>query len=282
VRAVPTTAGVALNADYPARRRDGARRQGPRRHLGRAATAQVRLVCDVVEDARGLRVQLEAADALQPVTLAFAGRHNAINALAAAAVGAALASRSRRSREARRRARRSAAAACGARSVASGSSTTRTTPTRSRCGRARDGRGASRRRPLVAVLGDMLELAVSPRRPPGDRPRGRGRGADGWSASAAWRPSPWRPPARRGSPRRTTRTTFEDTVAYLLKRLVPGDTVLVKVRGGCAWSGSWTRSSAAWPENEGGGCFTTSSSAGQGPHLLQRLPLSHVQVLSWP
>src|SRR5947208_3650 len=83
VRAVDADGWVALNADDP--RVAGMARDAKARVVtyGRAVTAQVRLVGDVVEDARGLGFTLEVAGAREPVTLAFAGRHNASNALAA-------------------------------------------------------------------------------------------------------------------------------------------------------------------------------------------------------
>src|SRR5919197_565838 len=90
VRAVPADGWVALNADDP---RVARMARDTKAHVvtyGRAPTAHVRLLGDVVEDARGLAFTLEAAGVRQPATLAFAGHHNVTNALAAAAVGAAL------------------------------------------------------------------------------------------------------------------------------------------------------------------------------------------------
>src|SRR5207249_7981700 len=90
LRAVPADGWVALNVDDP---RVAGMARDAKAHVvtyGRAATAHVRLVGDVVEDARGLTFTLEAAGVREPATLALAGRHNVMNALAAAAVGAAL------------------------------------------------------------------------------------------------------------------------------------------------------------------------------------------------
>src|SRR5256884_7357115 len=90
VRAVPADGWVALNVDDP---RVAGMARDAKAHVvtyGRAPTAHVRLVREVVEDTRGLAFTLEAAGAQQPATLALAGRHNVMNALAAAAVGAAL------------------------------------------------------------------------------------------------------------------------------------------------------------------------------------------------
>src|SRR3989442_1399391 len=128
VRAVPTNGWVALNADDP---RVAGMARDAKAHVvtyGRAATAQVRLVGDAVEDARGLGFTLEAAE------------------------------------EAHREIGRAVVAA-----------------------------GADE---LVGV-GHLALLAVEAAR-------------------------------EAGLAEAHHETTFEDTVAYLLKRLVPGDTVLVK------------------------------------------------------
>src|SRR2546422_1002951 len=138
VRAVPADGWVALNVDDP---RVAGMARDAKAHVvtyGRAPTAHVRLVGEVVEDARGLAFTLEAAGAQQPATLALAGRHNGTNALAAAA-------------------------------------------------------GADE---LVGV-GRLALFAVEAAR-------------------------------EAGLAEARHATTFEDTVAHLLKRLVPGDTVLVK------------------------------------------------------
>src|SRR5437773_2703126 len=85
VRAVPADGWVALNVDDP---RVAGMARDAKAHVvtyGRAAKAHVRLVGDVVEDARGLTFTLEAAGVREPATLALAGRPNVMNALAAAA-----------------------------------------------------------------------------------------------------------------------------------------------------------------------------------------------------
>src|SRR2546430_2911005 len=81
VRAVPADGWVALNVDDP---RVAGMARDAKAHVvtyGAAPTAHVRLVGEVVEDARGLAFTLEAAGAQQPATLALAGRHNVMNAL---------------------------------------------------------------------------------------------------------------------------------------------------------------------------------------------------------
>src|SRR5437867_833038 len=152
VRAVPADGWVALNVDDP---RVAGMARDAKAHVvtyGRAATAHVRLVGDVVEDARGLTFTLEAAGVREPATLALGGRHNVMNALAAAA------------EEAHREIGRAVVAA-----------------------------GADE---LVGV-GRLALFAVEAAR-------------------------------EAGLAEARHATTFEDTVAHLLKGLVPGDTVLVK------------------------------------------------------
>jgi len=230
VRAVPTNGWVALNADDP---RVAGMARDAKAHVvtyGRAATAQVRLVGDVVEDARGLGFTLEAADALQPVTLAFAGRHNAINALAAAAVGAALGFTleeiARGLAAARPIGGRGVWREVGGVRILDDTYNANPVSVRAALETVAARRDAGR---LVAVLGDMLELGGIAEE--AHREIGRAvvaAGADelvgvGHLALLAVEAA-----REAGLAEARHATTFEDTVAYLLKRLVPGDTVLVK------------------------------------------------------
>jgi len=90
VRAVGADGRVVLNADDP-RVAGMARDSGaPVITYGRSPGADVRATGDIVEDARTLAFTLESGAERTPVTLALVGRHNVTNALAAAAVGVAL------------------------------------------------------------------------------------------------------------------------------------------------------------------------------------------------
>ena len=230
VRAIPPEGAVVLNADDP-------------RVLAMHAQSRARVLyfstrpgADVfargpVEDAGdGLRLTLAAGTATRAVRLHFAGRHNAVNALAAAGVGLAL--------------------GLSLEQIAGGLEAAR--PAKGRCVWRRAGRlailddtynanptsvaaalatlaaaaGAPRR---VVVLGDMLELGEISEA--AHREMGRAVAASGAAefigmgrlaetAVAAARQA--------GLAESHHVTTFEDTVALLLKRLAPGDAVLVK------------------------------------------------------
>jgi UDP-N-acetylmuramoyl-tripeptide--D-alanyl-D-alanine ligase len=230
VRAVPPDGVVVLNADDP--RVAGMARDSRARVVtyGQSAGAQVRALGDLTEDERGLSFTLQAAGERQPVTLALAGRHNVTNALAAAAAGAAL----------------GVPLADVARALGGVS------PVAGRCEwrsagdvtilddtynaspvsvRAALDTVATRRhgRRVIVVLGDMLELgAISEEAHrevgrqvaalPADELIGVGRGMQ--AAVEAAREA--------GLAEARHLTTFEDTVAHLLKRLTAGDLVLVK------------------------------------------------------
>jgi UDP-N-acetylmuramoyl-tripeptide--D-alanyl-D-alanine ligase len=228
VAAIPPEGVVALNADDP-------------RVLAMRAASRARVVtfgvrgpadvsaADVAADDRGLRLTLAAAGARVPVALRFAGRHNAVNALAAAAVGVAL--------------------GLSAEAIAAGLGRAR--PARGRCVWRRAGPlrilddtynanlpsvaaalaalGAAAGARRVVVLADMLELgAISETE---HRAAGRlvaesgaaefvGVGPRAAAAVEAARAA--------GLAESHHALTFEDTVALLLKRLAPGDAVLVK------------------------------------------------------
>ena len=229
VRAIAPEGAVVLNADDP---RVLAMRELARcRMLTFSARqpADVRSVGPVEETAGGLRFTVEIAGGRRSVLLGFAGRHNVVNALAAAAVGWAVGLDLDR--------------------VAAGLEAAR--PIKGRCVWRRAGTlrvlddtynanpvsvaaaldtlaaGADARR--VVVLGDMLEL--------GELAEGAHREAGrAVAASGAVEFIGMGPHARvaveaarqAGLVESHHTTTFEDTVALLLKRLAPGDALLVK------------------------------------------------------
>ncbi len=228
VAAVPPDGTVVLNADD---RRVVAMR---RRSRARVVTFGIDKPADVsatgIEaDARGLRFTLVTPGARRAVAMAFAGAHNAVNALAAAGAGIAL--------------------GLPAEVVADGLERAR--PAKGRCVWRQAGRlqvlddtynanpasvqaalavlasaGDARR---IVVLGDMLELGeISDA---AHREAGRlvarsgaaefvGVGPRAQAAVEAARAA--------GLAESHHAPTFEDTVALLLKRLAPGDAVLVK------------------------------------------------------
>ena len=230
VRAIPPEGAVVLNADDP-------------RVLAMHAQSQARVLyfstrpgADVfargpVEDAGdGLRLTLAAGTATRAVRLHFAGRHNVVNALAAAGVGLALglsleqiaggleAARPAKGRCVWRRA--------GRLSILDDTYNANPTSVAAALATLAAAAGAPRR---VVVLGDMLELGEISEA--AHREMGRAVAASGAAefigmgrlaetAVAAARQA--------GLAESHHVTTFEDTVALLLKRLAPGDAVLVK------------------------------------------------------
>ena len=230
VRAVPADGWVVLNADDA--RVAGMTRDAAARVVtyGRAATAQVRAVGEAVEAARGVTFALEAGGARAPVTLALAGRHNVVNALAAAAVGVALGvpleAIARGLAEAQPVAGRCVWRAAGAVRILDDTYNANPVSLRAALETVTAGRGSGR---LVVVLGDMLELGAITEE--AHRDAGRAVVAAGaGELVGVGRSALWAVEAARGAGLAEAHhaTTFEDTVAHLLKRLVPGDTVLVK------------------------------------------------------
>jgi UDP-N-acetylmuramoyl-tripeptide--D-alanyl-D-alanine ligase len=230
VRAIPKDGVVVLNADDP---RVLAMREQSR---ARVIYYSVRPGADVhavgpAEDGRdGLRFTLAVGAATRPVRLAFAGRHNVTNALAAAGVGLAL--------------------GLSLEQIAHGLETAR--PAKGRCVWRRAGHllilddtynanpgsvsaaldtlaaGSAARRRMV-VLGDMLELGEVSET--AHREMGRAVAASGASeflGLGRWAQVAVEGARQAGLAESHHLTTFEDTVALLLKRLAPGDAVLVK------------------------------------------------------
>jgi UDP-N-acetylmuramoyl-tripeptide--D-alanyl-D-alanine ligase len=230
VRALAPAGCAVLNADDP--RVAGMARDTQARVVtyGRAATATVRAVGAIAEEAEGVRFTLEIAGERQPVDLAFAGRHNVTNALAAAAAALALgfapAEIARGLQSARPVKGRCVWRRAG--DVRSLDDTYNANPASVKAAleTAAAYRGSGR---LVVVLGDMLELGDLA--PEAHREIGRHVAAAGvaelvgmgklmqLAVEAAHA-------AGLAEARHTM--TFEDTVAQLLKRVAPGDLVLIK------------------------------------------------------
>jgi UDP-N-acetylmuramoyl-tripeptide--D-alanyl-D-alanine ligase len=230
VRAIPPDGAVVLNADDP--RVLAMRELAACRVLtvSAARPADVRAVGVADETADGLGFVLEIAGARRPIRMAFAGRHNVTNALAAAGVGWAVGLDLDR--------------------IASGLEAAR--PAKGRCVWRRAGQlrvlddtynanptsvaaalrtlaaGAGGRRRIV-VLGDMLELGEIAE--PAHREAGRAVAASGAAEFIAMGPhggAAVESARAAGLSESHHTTTFEDTVALRLKRLGPGDAVLVK------------------------------------------------------
>ena len=232
VRAIPVHGAVVLNADDP--RVIAMRGLSHARVLtfSRRGPADVKAVGSVDERAEGIRFGLEVRGERRPVSLQFAGRHNVVNALAAAGVGVAL--------------------GLDVELIAAGLETAR--PVKGRCVWKRT-RGIGLRilddtynanptsvlaaletlaaaddaRRRVVVLADMLELGAIAAA--AHRDAGRAVAASGAAEFVGVGPlARLAVEAAReaGLAESHHVSTFEDTVALLLKRLGPGDALLVK------------------------------------------------------
>jgi len=230
VRALDTGGCAVLNADDP--RVAGMARDTRARVItyGRTATAAVRAAGDVVTDGAGIAFALEVAGGRHRVRLAFAGRHNVTNALAAAAAGVAVGLRPEEivaGLEAARPAKgRCVWREAGDVLVLDDTYNANPASVRAALETAEAHRGGRR---LVVVLGDMLEL--------GDvtdeahREAGRQVAAAGAAEFLGLGPRMRLAVERAragGLVEAHHMTTFEDAVAHLLKRVAPGDLVLVK------------------------------------------------------
>ncbi len=230
VRAIAPEGTVILNADDPCvlAMRDLARS----RVLTFSARqpADVRSVGPVEEASGGLRFTLEIAGARRPIGIGFAGHHNVINALAAAAVGWAV--------------------GLDLDGIACGLEAAR--PVKGRCVWRRAGllrvlddtynanpasvaaaletlSTAKDARRRVVVLGDMLELGEIAEH--AHREAGRAVAASGAAEFIAMgQHARVAVEAARAAGLLESHhtTTFEDTVVLLLKRVAPGDALLVK------------------------------------------------------
>jgi UDP-N-acetylmuramoyl-tripeptide--D-alanyl-D-alanine ligase len=230
VRALPAGGCAVLNADDP-RVAAMARLTAARAiTYGRAAGAAVRALDDVREDDAGLGFTLAVGDGQAPVRLAFAGRHNAINALAAAAAGVALGFGPREIAEGLAQARpvkgRCVWRTAGDVRILDDTYNANPGSVRAALDTAVAHRGGRR---LVVVLGDMLELGQTTEEDHREAGR-RVAGAGAAEFVAMGRHAALAVEAARAAGLAETQhtTTFEETVAHLLKRLAPGDLVLVK------------------------------------------------------
>ncbi len=243
VRAIPAEGAVVLNSDDPLVRAMAAEARGRVLMAGFDPRAQVRAVGDILERAGAIVFTLEIEGRRGAVKLAFSGRHNVTNALLSAGAGVALglafeeivagleAARPLKGRMIWRRAGSvrilddtynanpaSVGAALDAVAVA------RRAPGDSVADGTSPGRGR-----LVVALADMLELggfAPEAHREVGRRVAALG-AAEFVGAGPLMRHAV--DAAREAGLLDSHHVeTFEDTVALLLKRLVPGDTLLVK------------------------------------------------------
>lgn len=234
VRAIPADGAAVLNADDPRVLAMGA--VSPARvwtfsTQGRArVVADIRAAGEITETPEGVAFTLETSEGRRAVRLRFAGRHNVTNALAAAGVGAALGlplERIAQGLEAARPAKgRCVWRRAGALRILDDTYNANPVSVRAALDTLGVSAGGTRQ---VVVLGDMLELG--PITESAHREMGRAVAASGAaefvglghatrSAVEAAREA--------GLGESHHAETFEDTVAHLLKRLAPGDAVLVK------------------------------------------------------
>jgi UDP-N-acetylmuramoyl-tripeptide--D-alanyl-D-alanine ligase len=230
VRAIPPDGAVVLNADDPRVLAMHTQSRARVLYFSTRPGADVVAASPAVDGSDGLRFTLGIGQARRPLQLAFAGRHNVTNALAAAGVGRAL--------------------GLSIEQIALGLESAR--PVKGRCVWRPAGRirilddtynanpgsvGASletlaatsegRRR--VVVFGDMLELGDSSES--AHREMGRAVAASGaaeFVGLGRWAQVAVAAARAAGLAESHHVTTFEDAVALLLKRLAPGDAVLVK------------------------------------------------------
>jgi len=230
VRAVPASGRVVLNADDPrvAGMADSA--SAPVVAYGRRPSAAVRAVAPVTESTEAVEFTLAIGDREQPVRLPLAGVHNVTNALAAAAtgyaLGVALPDIVHGLEAARPAPGRCVWRAAGPVRILDDTYNANPMSVGAALETARAARGAGR---LLVALGDMLELG--PRAVEAHREIGRAIAAAGAAEFigvgrlAAEAVEAARAAGLAGA---TGTSTFEDTVAHLLKRLAPGDVLLVK------------------------------------------------------
>ncbi len=229
VRAIPADGAVVLNADDPRVLTMHGESRARVLYFGTRTGADVFTTGPVEDDGDGLRFTLAAGTARRAVRLAFAGRHNVTNALAAAGVGLAL--------------------GLSLEQIGRGLEAAR--PAKGRCVWRRAGRlrilddtynanptsvsaalqtlAAAEAGRRVVVLGDMLELGEISQT--AHREMGRavaGSGAAEFVGMGRWAQVAVEAARQAGLTESHHVTTFEDAVALLLKRLAPGDAVLVK------------------------------------------------------
>jgi UDP-N-acetylmuramoyl-tripeptide--D-alanyl-D-alanine ligase len=230
VRAIPAAGRVVLNADDPRVLGMAAAATAPVLTYGRAPSAAVRAVGPVGEAADGIAFTLAVGGAEHPVRLAFAGAHNVSNALAAAAVGHALGLAlpdiARGLAEARPVKGRGIWREAGGVRILDDTYNANPVSVRAALDTLR---AASRGRRALVAFGDMLELgetAVEAHREIGRAIAAAGVGElIGVGRLAAEAVDAAR---EAGLAAALHTTTFEDTVAHLVKRVAPGDVLLVK------------------------------------------------------
>jgi UDP-N-acetylmuramoyl-tripeptide--D-alanyl-D-alanine ligase len=230
VRAIPPEGAVVLNADDPRVLAMHTQSRARVLYFGTRPGADVFAAGPAEDDGDGLRFTLAAGIAKRPVRLHFAGRHNVVNALAAAGVGLALGltleqiggglevARPAKGRCVWRR--------VGALRILD--DTYNANPTSVTAALATLGAATDARRRMV-VLGDMLELGEISET--AHRDMGRAVAASGaaeFVGMGRWAQTAVEAARQAGLAESHHVTTFEDTVALLLKRLAPGDAVLVK------------------------------------------------------
>jgi UDP-N-acetylmuramoyl-tripeptide--D-alanyl-D-alanine ligase len=230
VAAIPPEGAVVLNADDPRVAAMAARSRARVLTVSARGPADVR-AADVAEAPDGtLTVTLEARGRRQPARLAFAGRHNVVNALCAAGVGLALglplADIAGGLETARPAKGRVVWRDAGGVRILDDTYNANPTSVLAALETLRAARGARR---LVVVLGDMLELgdiAAAAHRDVGEAVAAAGVA----ELVGVGRHAIFAVDAARAAGLGEVHhvTTFEDTVAFLLKRLAPGDAVLVK------------------------------------------------------
>ena len=230
VRAIPPGGSVILNADDARVRAMASETRCPVLFYGVSAEADVRALEPIDETVDGVSFTLAIRDARSPVRLAFAGRHNVGNALAGAAAGTALGLSLPAIVEGLERARplkgRCVWRRAGAVRILD--DTYNANPAAVEAALAVLDRARSAGRILVA-LGDMLELGAMAEA----AHREVGRKAAQLGAVEFVGVGPLARHAVAGA-REAGLTeshhagTTEDAVALLLKRLAPGDYLLVK------------------------------------------------------
>jgi UDP-N-acetylmuramoyl-tripeptide--D-alanyl-D-alanine ligase len=229
VRALGPDGVAVLNADDP-RVASMARDTRARVLTYGTGRADVRATGEVTDGPSGLAFTVEHAGTRQAIGLHLSGRHNVINALAAAgaglALGFSLAEVARGLAAARPAKGRCVWRTAGDVRILDDTYNANPASVRAALDTVAAHRGSAR---LVVVLGDMLELG------PGVEEAHREIGrytADAGAKVVVGMGTHARAlvEAARGAGVAETRhtETFEDTVAFLLKELVPGDLVLVK------------------------------------------------------
>jgi UDP-N-acetylmuramoyl-tripeptide--D-alanyl-D-alanine ligase len=236
VRAVDKGGHVALNADDPRVLRMAAETAAEVITYGQSAAARVRAVAPgdsgeiVDDDGSGLTFTLDVGGHRAAVRLAFVGRHNVTNALAAAAASVALGFDLAEIVAGLERAR-PAKGRCVWREAGDVWILDDTYNANPVSVLAAYATAAARRRAgrLMVVLGDMLELgAVSEAAHRKAGGAAADLGTDVFIGMGRYAALAAEEARAAGVAETLTTTTFEDTVAHLLKRVTAGDVVLVK------------------------------------------------------